>query len=175
MSGHSRWSQIKHKKSAADAKRSQLFAKLSREIEAAARGLGADPNANPRLASLIAEARKVQFPKEKIEAVLSRTRGQAEGEKDLFWTEAYGPEGIALIIGIYQRGKEATLQKIKQILAASGGKLANPGEVRWQFKEDLAPLRSITPSPDAKIKAQECIAGLKALDGISRIVHNAAL
>lgn len=175
MAGHSRWTQIKHKKSQDDARRSQLFAKLSQEIEAAARAGGADPSTNPHLASLIVEARKIQFPKENVASALVRAAKHAESVAGpTFWLEAYAPGGIAMLIEIDSGFKESVLPQLKQVLEEQGGKMARAGEVRWRFDANLNPNHTISASREASTGLKQCLRALQALDGVRTIVHNAA-
>ena len=97
MSGHSHWAGIKHKKGLADAKRSQLFSKLARELTIAAKEGGSDPMTNPRLRTVIEKARVANMPTENVERALKRAAGEGVGQLQEMLIEAYGPGGIALL------------------------------------------------------------------------------
>lgn len=135
MSGHSHWSSIKHKKGAADAKKSKEFSKLSQLISVAAREGGGDINFNPKLKMAVEKARSLNMPADKIERAIKKGTGEIEGmnlEEVTF--EAYGPGGVAIIIEGITDNKNRSLGKIREILNKSGGKLADEGSVRWMFE-----------------------------------------
>jgi len=136
MSGHSKWSQIKYKKSITDAKRGKIFSKLSREISVAAREKGGDPQTNPKLRLAIEKAKEFNLPKENIERAIKRGTGELKGgilEEVIY--EAYGPGGIALIIEGITDNKNRTLSEIKNILSTHNGKLAGGGSVSYLFEK----------------------------------------
>lgn len=130
MSGHSKWSQIKHQKGAADQKRGQLFSKLLRAISAAAK---TDPNSqfNPRLRSAVEKAKENNVPQENIERAINKA-GEEKNLEELL-IEAYGPEGAALIIEAITDNRNRTVSEIKKILSENEGKIASPGSVLWGF------------------------------------------
>lgn len=134
MSGHSKWSQIKHQKGVADKRRGQLFSKLSSQIAVAARE-GADPATNFKLRLAIETAKAANLPKENIERAITRGSGK-EGEKALEEEiyEAYGPEGIGLLIEVATDNKNRALSEIKAVLNRRGGKLTAPGSVQYLFQ-----------------------------------------
>jgi len=135
MSGHSHWSTIKHKKGAADAKRGKIFSKISRLISVAAKEKGGDPSSNSRLRVAIETAQKANMPKDKIEHAIKRGTGQLEGaQMEEITYEAYGPNGIALIIEGITDNKNRTLSEVKNILNKFGGKLAEAGSVKYMFE-----------------------------------------
>jgi len=136
MSGHSKWATIKRKKGATDAKRGQVFTRLTREIVMAAREGGADPDSNFRLRLAVDKARAQSMPKDNIERALKRAAGEGkEGEvfEDVFY-EGYGPKGIALIIECVTENRNRTVAEIRHMLTRSGGNLGDLGSVSWQFK-----------------------------------------
>lgn len=135
MSGHSHWSTIKHKKEIADKKRGEIFSKLSRMITIAAREGGDDPEVNPQLRLAIEKAKEFNFPKENIKKAIQKGAGEAEGRKlERVIYEAYGPGKTAIIIEGITDNKNRTLAEINQILNQHGGKLADPGSVKWMFE-----------------------------------------
>ena len=134
MSGHSKWSTIKRAKEAKDAKRSNLFTKLSKNITVAARA-GQDPEMNFKLRMAIDKAKALSMPKDNIERAIKRAAGAGEGvviESVLY--EAYGPEGVAIIIEVLTDNKNRALSGIKHILSKHGGHLGNSGSVLWMFE-----------------------------------------
>jgi YebC/PmpR family DNA-binding regulatory protein len=135
MSGHSKWSTIKRKKGAADAKRGQLFTRLAREITLAARIGGGDPEANVRLRLAIDRARANNMPKDNIERAISRGTGEGKDGVSLeeFYYEGYAPHGIALMIECVTDNRNRAVADIRHILNRYGGSLGESGSVSWQF------------------------------------------
>jgi YebC/PmpR family DNA-binding regulatory protein len=136
MSGHSKWSQIKHKKAATDAKRSKLFGKLARAISIAARERGPDPEKNMALKAAISKAREFNMPNENIDRAISKATGSSEADVFKEFTyEAYGPGGVAMLITGITDNNNRTSQEIKHLLGQNGAKWANPGSVLWAFEK----------------------------------------
>ena len=134
MSGHSKWSSIKHKKAATDAKRGKIFTKLIKEITVAAREAGADPEANPRLRTAIANAKTQNMPNETIERGILRGTGQLPGAVyEEITYEAYGPKGVAIIVDVVTDNRNRSTSDIRFILAKNGGNLGERGCVSWMF------------------------------------------
>lgn len=135
MSGHSKWSTIKRKKGAQDAKRGQLFTKLAREISVAAREGGGDPEVNFRLRLAIERARAENVPKDNIERAIRRGTGEDKegGELEEILYEGYGPHGIALIIDVVTDNRNRTVADIRHILTKYNGNMGEAGSVAWQF------------------------------------------
>jgi YebC/PmpR family DNA-binding regulatory protein len=136
MSGHSKWSSIKHKKGAQDAKRGQLFSKLSRAIIVAAREGGADPDANATLAAAIQKARDNSMPKDNIERAIARGAGAA-GEGDAYETvtyEGYGPNGVAVLVEALTDNRNRTAADVRHVFAKHDGNLGASGVVAWLFE-----------------------------------------
>ena len=135
MSGHSHWATIKRGKEAEDKKRGQIFSKLARMISVAVREGGGDPETNSKLRIAIEKAKALNMPKDNIERSIKKGAGELEGEKmEEVIFEAFGPEGIAIIIEGITDNKNRTLGEIKQILNQNKGKLAGEGSVKWLFK-----------------------------------------
>ena len=138
MSGHSHWAKIKHKKTAADEKKGQVFSKLAREIQVATREKGGDPNFNPRLRLVIERAKSLRLPAENIERAIKKGAGTVGGEKlEEVTFEAFGLGGIAIIIEGITDNKNRTLGEIKQILSQYNAKLAGEGGVKWMFERKI--------------------------------------
>ncbi|MFC1867139.1 YebC/PmpR family DNA-binding transcriptional regulator [Thermodesulfobacteriota bacterium] len=136
MSGHSKWSSIKHKKGAADAKRGKIFTRLIKEITVAARLGGGDPDGNPRLRTAIQAAKAENMPKDNIERGIKKGTGELEGTSyEEINYEGYGPGGVALLIDCLTDNKNRTVADIKYIFDRHGGNLGEPGCVAWIFEK----------------------------------------
>ncbi len=136
MAGHSKWSQIKHKKSAQDAKRGKLFTKLIREIMVAARMGGGDPAGNPRLRAAIDAAKNANMPKDNIERAIKKGTGELEGvsyEEIIY--EGYGPSGVAILVQAMTDNRQRTVADLRHIFSKHGGSLGEPGSVAWMFEK----------------------------------------
>jgi YebC/PmpR family DNA-binding regulatory protein len=136
MSGHSKWSSIKHKKGAADAKRGQLFSKLSRAIIVAAREGGSDPDANATLATAIQKARDNSMPKDNIERAIARGSGAStDGETyETVTYEGYGPNGVAVLVEALTDNRNRTAADVRHVFAKNEGNLGTSGAVAWLFE-----------------------------------------
>ena len=135
MSGHSKWSTIKHKKGATDAKRGKIFTKLIREITVAARAGGGDAESNPRLRTTLIKARMANMPKDNIDRAIKKGTGELEGEEYLeLQYEAYAPGGVGLLIEALTENKNRTAAEIRSILNKGNGSLASTGAVSFQFQ-----------------------------------------
>ncbi len=135
MSGHSKWSTIKHKKAATDAKRGKVFTRLAREITIAAREGGGNPETNFRLRLVMDKAKSANMPKDNIERAIKRGTGELKGEELAEVTyEGYAPNGVALLVQVLTDNKNRTVSDIRRILSRQGGTLADAGAVAWQFE-----------------------------------------
>jgi len=155
MSGHSKWSTIKRKKGAADAKRGKIFTQLIREIVMGARIGGADPDSNPRLRLAIEKARSQNMPKENIERAIKRGAGEIEGESyDEIHYEGYGPGGVAIIVETLTDNRNRTVGDVRHLLTKYGGNLGSSGSVAYLFdKKGLLVFDSEGIDQDALIEA----------------------
>ncbi len=136
MSGHSKWSSIKHKKAATDAKRGKIFTKLIKEITVAARTGGGDADANARLRSAILAAKNVNMPKDNIERAIKKGTGELEGvsyEESIY--EGYGPGGAAVLVESLTDNKNRTVAEVRSIFNKNGGSLGEYGCVAWMFQK----------------------------------------
>ncbi|MGY8737536.1 MAG: YebC/PmpR family DNA-binding transcriptional regulator, partial [bacterium] len=134
MSGHSKWSTIKRKKGALDAKRGKIFTKLIRELQTAARMGGGDPDANPRLRLIIDKAKQANMPKDNIERAVAKGAGGTEGENfEEAVYEGYGPGGTAILIETLSDNKNRTVGDVRHALAKNGGNLGASGCVAYLF------------------------------------------
>ena len=134
MSGHNKWSSIKHRKGAVDAKRGKIFTKLIKEITVAARDGGGDADTNPRLRTAIAAAKAVNMPKDNIERSIKRGTGELEGVsyEELVY-EGYGPGGVAVMVDILTDNRNRTAADIRHIFNKGNGNLGENGCVAWMF------------------------------------------
>jgi YebC/PmpR family DNA-binding regulatory protein len=136
MSGHNKWSTIKHKKGRVDAKRGRIFTRLNKEITVAARLGGGDPDGNPRLRAAITAARSANMPLDNIERGIKKGTGELEGvsyEEVLY--EGYGPAGVAVLVEAVTDNKQRTVADVRHIFNKYGGALAEPNAVAWQFEQ----------------------------------------
>jgi YebC/PmpR family DNA-binding regulatory protein len=134
MSGHSKWHSIKHKKGAADAKRGKVFTRLIKELTVAARAGGGDPDSNPRLRTIIAEAKQHNMPADNIKRAIRRGTGEEPGVSyEEAQYEAYGPGGAAIIIDVLTDNKNRTVGELRHLLTKHGGNLAETNAVAWMF------------------------------------------
>ncbi|UCC77429.1 MAG: YebC/PmpR family DNA-binding transcriptional regulator [Anaerolineales bacterium] len=135
MSGHSKWSTIKRKKGVADARRGQMFTKLAREIQIAARDSGGDPAMNFRLRLAIDRARQSNMPNDNIERAVLRGTGELKGEAiEEINYEGYGPRGTAVIVDVLTDNRNRTVSDVRRVFARHGGNLGETGCVAWLFE-----------------------------------------
>jgi YebC/PmpR family DNA-binding regulatory protein len=134
MSGHSKWSTIKHKKAAKDAKKGKLFTKFIKEITVAARMGGGDINSNPRLRTAVTTARAASMPGENIDRAIKKGTGELEGVTyEEIQYEGYGPGGAAIIAQVLTDNKNRTVSEIRRLFSKHGGNLGETGCVSWMF------------------------------------------
>ena len=136
MSGHSKWHTIKHKKGAADAKRGKVFTRIIKELTVAARAGGGDIDSNPRLRTIVAEAKSVNMPADNIKRAIRKGTGEEPGvsyEEGQY--EAYGPGGAAVIIDVLTDNKNRTVGELRHMLEKHGGNLASTNAVAWMFNK----------------------------------------
>jgi YebC/PmpR family DNA-binding regulatory protein len=134
MSGHNKWSTIKHKKGAADAKRGKIFTKLIKEISVAAKIGGGDPNGNPRLRTAIDKAKAENMPKDNIERAIKKGTGGMEGvvyEEIVY--EGYGPGGVAVLVEVLTDNRNRSVSDIRSIFTKCNGNMGEAGCVSWLF------------------------------------------
>ena len=149
MSGHSKWSTIKHKKGAADAKRGKIFTKIIREITVAVRESGGDPDGNPRLRSAIADAKAANMPSDNIKRAIQRGTGELPGvsyEEVSF--EGYGPGGVAVMLEILTDNRNRSTPEIRHLFSKHGDNLGENGCVSWLFSRKGLLLVPRTPELD---------------------------
>ncbi len=169
MSGHSHWATIKRSKGAADAKRGQLFTKLGREIEIAARDGGGDVGSNFRLRLTVDKARQAAMPKDNIERAILRGTGQLKGDTiEQITYEGYGPQGTALIVEVVTDNRNRAVSEVRRLFSRHGGNLGETGSVAWLFErkgyisivpkdgeaDDLALVAIDTGADDVKVSQE---------------------
>lgn len=135
MAGHNKWSKIKHKKGAADAKRSKVWTKIIREITIASRLGGEDPGSNPRLRKAIDDARAANMPKDNIMRAISKGSGGEGDNLEEVVYEGYGPNGVAIIVECMTDNRNRTLSDVRTIIQKKGGNLGAPGSVLFGFNK----------------------------------------
>jgi len=134
MSGHSKWSSIKHKKAAKDAKRGKLFTKVIKEITVAARMGGGDINANPRLRTAVLTAKDASMPAENIDRAIKKGTGELESVTyEEVSYEGYGPGGAAIMVYVVTDNKNRTVSEIRRLFSKYGGNMGESGCVAWMF------------------------------------------
>jgi YebC/PmpR family DNA-binding regulatory protein len=134
MSGHSKWATIKHKKGALDAKRGKVFTRIIKELSVAARAGGGDVDMNPRLRTIVADAKAANMPRENIERAIRRGTGEEPGVSyEEITYEGYGPGGVALLIQTLTDNKNRTVGEIRHLLGKHAGNLAAENSVAWMF------------------------------------------
>ena len=179
MSGHSKWSTIKHKKAATDAKRGKVFTKAARLITVAARVGGKDPNSNSDLRRAISEARGVNMPNDNIERAIKRGTGEIEGVTlEEITIEAYGPEGAALMIEIITDNHNRTISEVKHILSKHQGKIGGQGSVMWAFSRvegEMKPQNILDVSEGAQKKLLSLFEALDDNDDVQNVYTNVDL
>ena len=136
MSGHSKWASIKHKKGALDAKRGKIFTRIIKELTVAARGGGGDPDMNPRLRTIIADAKAANMPAENIKRAIRRGTGEEPGVSyEEVTYEGYGPGGAAVIIDTLTDNKNRTVGELRHMLEKHAGNLGSTNSVAWMFSK----------------------------------------
>ena len=134
MSGHSKWSTIKHKKGAADAKRGKIFSRLSKDITLAAKNGGGDPDMNPKLRTVLLKARSENMPVENTERAIKKGTGELPGVVyEEFVYEGYAPHGVAVVIEVTTDNKNRAASDVRSTLSKNGGNLAGAGAVAFMF------------------------------------------
>lgn len=134
MSGHSKWSTIKHKKAAADAKRGKLFTRIAKEITIAARAGGGDPETNNALRLIVTKAKAANMPKDNIDKAIKRGTGELEGGELIeALYEVYAPHGIAILVEVVTDNRNRAIAELRHTVSKYGGNMADAGSVTWQF------------------------------------------
>jgi YebC/PmpR family DNA-binding regulatory protein len=200
MSGHNKWSQIKHKKAKEDAKRGQAFTKLTKEITVSARTGGGDPAHNAHLRLLLEKARQVNMPLENSQRAIKKGTGELPGisyEPGTY--EGYGPYGIAVIVEVLSDNKNRTVAELRRLFNEYGGTLGESGAVNWMFERKAIITAKTSVSEDGLLEllidadlpvddvkagedvvtiisdAKSCMHTKQALDGLDCRVEDATI
>ena len=174
MSGHNKWSQIKHKKGASDAKKGKIFGKLARLISIAARS-GSDPKGNPQLKAAIDKAREVNMPNENIERAIKKVSEKDSVQLETLQLEALGPGGSALIISAITDNRNRTIGEIKTLLMKLDTKLVNQGSLAWMFTKtgmEWVPTSPLTLSEEDTVKFEKILEALDDHDDVQDVFTN---
>ncbi len=174
MSGHSKWSTIKHKKAKTDSARGKVFTKIIREITTSAKSGGGDPNANPRLRLAVDKAKAANMPNDNIERAIAKGVGGGEGTNmEEITYEGYGPAGVAILVKAITDNRNRTAPEIRNIFSKNGGNMGATGCVAWIFNDKLE------PSYDVKIEDKEIaqkvlklLNELEELDDVQNVYAN---
>jgi len=178
MSGHSKWSTIKRKKGATDAKKSQIFSKMAKLISIAARK-GDDPLMNSDLKTAIEKAKGVNMPNDKIENAIKKGNGKSEDSQlNAVMFEAYGPSGVGIIIEAITDNNNRTVAEIKHLISKQNASWASPGAVTWAFthkspSEGWIPNSTIELNENDSEKLANLLDALDDHDDVQEIYHNA--
>lgn len=167
MSGHSKWSQIKHKKALSDKKRGQIFSKLARLITLAAKK-GIDPKANPGLAQIIEQARAANMPGDNIERAIKKVSEKDQAQLEELAIEALGPGGVALKIRAITDNRNRTMAEVKKILSDNESKMVLPGSLSWMFGQKLS------VDPVTQLKIDKLFEALDDQDEVEDVISNLA-
>ncbi|PKN03588.1 YebC/PmpR family DNA-binding transcriptional regulator [Candidatus Dependentiae bacterium HGW-Dependentiae-1] len=192
MSGHSKWSTIKHKKALLDSKRGRAFTKLIKEITICARVGGGDPNSNARLRLLVDKAKELNMPLENTARAIKRGTGELPGvHYEQYLYEGYGPYGIAIVIDVLSDNKNKAASEIRHLFTSRGGNLGESGSVSWMF-EKLGVIHSLDTTMSEDVLLEKLIdydikdikqdesgvfiyCDIKSLDAVKKAVEAAGL
>lgn len=175
MSGHNKWSQIKHQKGAADAAKSDIWGKLSRRITVESKAAHGDVN-SPALRAFIEKAHKANMPKDKIEKAVAKGTSSEAGEMESITYESYGPGGAAIIIEGLTDNRNRTAQEIKHILTKNGLALAAPGSAAWAFEkthEGYIAKTTVPLSEDDHASLMKILSELDSHEDVEEVYTNA--
>lgn len=174
MSGHSKWSTIKRQKASNDAKRGQLFTKVTRAITITARKGGGDPERNAALRQALEKAKSVNLPKENIKRAIERGTGGVEGGKnfDEVVYEGYGPHGVAFLVEAVTDNKNRTLSEVRSVLERNGGSLGEPGSAAYIFENREEPLFEIELDDTQEDQVIKLMSQLDDLDDVQEVYSN---
>ena len=175
MSGHSKWSKVKHIKAVVDVKKGKVFSKISRMIIVAVKERGKDPETNIQLRAAIEKARQLNMPKDNIERAIKKGKEPGENLEKITY-EAYGPGGVGLIIEVLTDNKNRAVQEIKHLLSENGGNLSGPGSVVWAFKkenDEWVPQSTVPIPEEDGQKLSELVKKLENIDDVQEVHANA--
>ncbi len=174
MSGHSKWSTIKHKKAAQDAKRGKVFSKLAQLITAESKKVGGDVN-SPSLKTLIDKAKAENMPKDNIERAVAKGAGLIGGSVEKITYELYGPGGVAILIDTLTDNRNRTVAEIKHLVSKLGYQLAEPGAASWAFENNGEKWNAITKTPlsdEDKEKLDTLVSSIEEHEDVDAVYTN---
>ena len=172
MSGHSKWSQIKHRKGISDQKKAQVFSKVSKKLSIAARD-GIDPTSNYKLQAIIEEARALNMPKENIDRAIKRAGEKENAALNEVMIHAIGPGSIAIIIEAITDSKNRTINEIKNILSKNDSKMVPENSLNWMFDKNWNPItQTEITDPAVQEKIDKLFEELDANDDIENVHTN---
>lgn len=174
MSGHNKWSKIKHQKGITDARKSTTFSKLSKQINIAARNGGGDPSMNPSLALLVEKAKGVNMPKDTIEKAIKKGTGELQDGADIteIVYEGYGAFGVAIVIKTLTDNRNRTVAEVRNILERFGGSMGTLGSASYIFDKQNVPSFLVPLDEDQYSKIVELIETLEAHDDVVEVYAN---
>ncbi len=176
MSGHNKWSQIKHKKGAADAAKSNVWGKLAKRIAVESKAANGDTN-SPTLRTMIEKAKKENMPKDNIERAVAKGISADSGTLESIVYETYGPGGCAIMIQTVTDSRNRTAQEIKHLLSKNGLELATPGSAAWAFKKNteggFEPATTVPLSEEDDAKLMAIMEAIDAHDDVEEVFTNA--
>lgn len=171
MSGHSKWSQIKHKKGISDQKKGQIFSKLAKKISITAKK-GVDPNSNFQLQSVINEARAVNMPKENIERAIKRAGDKDATTLNEVTIQAMGPGGIAIVVEAITDNSNRTVGEVRNIFNKNDVRVVPEHSLNWMFDVEKNPVAPIEASPETLAKLDKVFEELDNNDDIENVYTN---
>ncbi len=174
MSGHSKWSTIKHKKGVLDVKRGALFTKLAREVTVAARAAGGDPGMNPRLRLAIEKARQNNMPMDNIDRAIKKGTGEGSDASNFeeITYEGYGPGGAALLVQALTDNRNRTASEVRTIFSRGGGNMGEAGSVAWQFEHKaVVTVEEIDQAKAEEVELAAIEAGADDVTADERTLH----
>ncbi len=174
MSGHNKWSKIKHKKAATDAAKSKVFGKIVKLIASESKACGGDVNA-PGLRTAIEKAKAVNMPADNIDRAVKKGQSADQAAMEVVQYEAYGPGGCGIIITGLTDNKNRTAQEIKHLLSKNGIALAAPGSAAWMFETvdgELSPTTTVPLSLDDMEKLEMLVEALEEHDDVQEVYTN---
>lgn len=178
MSGHSKWTQIKYKKAASDAKKGKVFSKLAHTITVAAKDAGTNTNTNPKLVAAINEAKRANMPSDNIERAVKKASTKESAALKEVTYEAHGPGGSAIIVTAVTDNTNRTTNEIKYLLSEHGAKLGEQGSAMWAFKkqsQNLIAKYTVNLSESDSKKFENLLSALDDHDDVLEVYSNANL
>lgn len=173
MSGHSKWSTIKHKKAAVDAKKGKVFSKIAHLITVESRLSNGNVN-SPALKTLIQKAKAENMPKENIERAVAKGVGGGANNEQITY-EMYGPGGVAILIEVFTDNRNRTVSELKHLLSKLGYQLAEPGAAIWAFEKDGAEWKATTTLPldeELTLKLESLVEAIEEYDDVEAVYTN---